>query len=139
MMAEELATLFFNHWYCKNGCPMEIISDRDKLFISKFWKALMKLMGINHKMSMVYHPQTNGASERSNKTVIQALCFHVEWNQKGWVKALPRVRFHFINTVNVSTGFSPFVLKTGWSPHLISPLITIASENDNITDEDTAN
>ena len=39
--AEHLATLFFNHWYCKNSLPKEIISDRDKLFISKFWKQLI--------------------------------------------------------------------------------------------------
>jgi len=34
--AEELALIFFNHWYCKNGLPLHIVSDCDKLFISKF-------------------------------------------------------------------------------------------------------
>ena len=47
--AEEFAYLFFDKWYCENGCPVEIISDQDKIFISKFWHALMKLTGINHK------------------------------------------------------------------------------------------
>jgi hypothetical protein len=87
----------------------------------------MKLTGINHKMSTAYHPQTDGASERSNKTVIQALRFHVERNQRGWVKALPRVRFHIMNTLNSSTGFSPFVLKTGHSPRLLPPFVKIPS------------
>jgi hypothetical protein len=32
--AEELAVLFFDHWFCENGLPTEIISDRDKLFVS---------------------------------------------------------------------------------------------------------
>jgi len=32
--AKNLALLFFNHWYCKNGLPNDIISDRDKLFLS---------------------------------------------------------------------------------------------------------
>jgi len=40
---EQLAYIFFNKWYCKNGLPTDIISDRDKLFMSKFWKALHKL------------------------------------------------------------------------------------------------
>ena len=84
MTAKDFAVIFFNKWYCENGCPLEIISNRDKSFVSKFWKVLMKLMGIKHKMSMAYHPQTDGASERTNKTVIQALRFHVECNQSRW-------------------------------------------------------
>lgn len=38
----------------------------------------MKLMGIKHKISMVYHPEMDGALEHMNKTLIQALRFHVE-------------------------------------------------------------
>lgn len=33
MTVEEFAVVFFNRWYCKNGCPLEIISDRDRLFV----------------------------------------------------------------------------------------------------------
>lgn len=71
--AEEFTGIFLDMWYCKNRCPREIISDRDKVFVSKFWKALMKLTGIWHKLSMAYHPQTDGTSERMNKTMIQCL------------------------------------------------------------------
>jgi len=67
--AEDLATIFFTNWYCENGLPLEIISNHDKLFISKFWKALHKLTGVKLKLSMAYHPQTDGVSERSNKTI----------------------------------------------------------------------
>ena len=41
----------------------------------------------------------------------------------GWVKALPLVRFNLMNTVNVSSGFSPFQLRMGRSPRLIPPLV----------------
>jgi len=34
--AEETARLFFDKWYCKNGCPEEIILDHDKIFMSRF-------------------------------------------------------------------------------------------------------
>ena len=120
--ADDFAVLFFDHWYCENGLPDEIISDRDKLFISRFWKALHKLTGVKVKLSTSYHPQTDGASERSNKTVIQLLRYHVQRNQRGWVRALPRVRFALMNTVNASTGYSPFQLHLGRSPRLIPPL-----------------
>lgn len=79
--AQQIAGLFFDRWYCENGCPLEIISDRDKLFISRFWSALMLRAGIKHQLSTSYHPQSDGLSERSNKTVIQAIRFHVERNQ----------------------------------------------------------
>ncbi|GLB45211.1 putative retrotransposable element tf2 155 kda protein type 1-like [Lyophyllum shimeji] len=121
--ASDLAELFFDHWYCDNGLPTDIVCDRDKLFVSKFWKALSKLIGVKVKMSSAYHPETDGVSERSNKTVNQALRFHVDRNQRGWRHALPRVRFEIMNTVNKSTGFSPFQLKTGRSPRVIPPLI----------------
>jgi hypothetical protein len=121
--AEGMADLFFNNWYCENGLPLEIISDRDKLFMSKFWRALHKLTGVKIKASTAYHPQTDGSSERTNKTVIQALRFHVERNQTGWVRALPRVRFHMMNTVNKSTKYTPFQLRFGRSPRILPPLV----------------
>lgn len=89
--AEQLAALFFDHWYCENGLPLEIVSDCDKLFTSKFWRALHCCIGVDLKMSAAYHPQTDGASERTNKTINQCICFYVEWHQRGWAKVLPRI------------------------------------------------
>lgn len=122
--AERFAAQFFDLWYCENGLLLNIVSDRDKIFVSKFWKALHILTGIKLKMSSAYHPETDGSSERSNKTVIQALRYHIDRNQKNWVKSLPIVHFNIMNTANASTGFSPFQLHMGRSPRLIPPLIT---------------
>jgi hypothetical protein len=72
-----------------NGLPDDIACDRDKLFVSKFWKALTKLTGVKLKMSTSYHPETDRSSERSNKTINQMLRYHVKRNQKGWARALP--------------------------------------------------
>jgi len=121
--AETLASIFFKHWYCENGLPLDIISDRDKLFVSRFWKALHHLTGVKLKMSTAYHPQTDGSSERSNKTVNQCLRYHVQRNQKGWVAALPLIRFQIMNSVNGSTGYSGFQLLMGRSPRLIPPFL----------------
>jgi len=114
--AEELAYLFFDRWYCESGLPSEIVSNRDKIFVSRFWKALHKLTGIKLKLSTAYHPEMDGASERTNKTINQALRYHVEQNQLGWARALPRIRFDLMNTVNKLTGFTPFQLCMGRSP-----------------------
>ena len=71
--AKHFASQIFNLWYCKNGLPLNIISDHDKIFIFKFWKALHTLTKVKLKMSSSYHPETNGTSEHSNKTIKQAL------------------------------------------------------------------
>jgi hypothetical protein len=77
-------------------------------------------------MSTSYHPETDGSSERTNKTVNQAIRYHVDNNQKGRLAKLPRVQFAIMNTVNASTGFSGFQLKTGRSPRIIPPIVPLA-------------
>jgi hypothetical protein len=128
LSARDLATLFFDNWFCENGLPLEIISDRDVLFLSRFWKHLHELTGVNLKMSSSFHPQTDGLSERTNKTLNQALRLAVDKHHKGWTKALPRIRFQIMNTVNASTGFSGFQLRLGMSPRLIPPIVKEPSD-----------
>ena len=74
-------------------------------------------------MSMSYHPETDGSSEHLNKTVIQAICFHIEQNQTRWVHVLPRIRFNIMNTINKSMRFSPFQLCLGQTPRILPPLL----------------
>ncbi|RXW17945.1 hypothetical protein EST38_g7906 [Candolleomyces aberdarensis] len=126
--AVDIAELFFTHWYCENGLPVDIVSDRDKLFILNFWTTLHKLTGTALKLSSMFHPQSDGSSERTNKSLIQALRFHVGRQQKGWAKSLPLVRFHFMNTTNSSTGLLPFLLCLGYSPRVIPPLLKTPSD-----------
>ena len=61
ILAEDFAQLFFDHWYCENGLPLEIILDRDKLFVSQFGKALTSITGVKVGMSTVFHPKTDGS------------------------------------------------------------------------------
>jgi len=53
-----LQELINNHRLSK-----EFITDRDKLFTSKFWETLTAKLKINHKMSTAYHLQTDEQSE----------------------------------------------------------------------------
>jgi len=98
-----LQELVSNHRLSK-----EFITDRDKLFTSKFWETLTAELRIKHKMSTAYHPQTNGQSEWMNQTVETYLRHYVNKNQDNWVQLLSTAQFAYNNTQNKTTKEAPF-------------------------------
>jgi len=50
--------------------PYEIITDQDVLFMSATFQDWASSVGVRHKAFSAYNPQTDGASERKNKTII---------------------------------------------------------------------
>ena len=114
--ASQLAELMFEHVYKSHGLPKNIISDRDVLFTSVFWSRLHRLIGTKLRMSSAYHPQSDGATERANRTVTQMLrqCIHA--NQKDWVTKLPAIEFAINSARSASTGYAPFFLNFGRMP-----------------------
>jgi len=91
--AEELAYLYYRHVWCHHGMPDEMISDRDKLFTSHFWRSLMDLLGTKQKMSTAFHPQTDGQTKWMNSTLEQYLWHYVDYRQTNWVMLLPVAQF----------------------------------------------
>ena len=114
--ATQLAELMFEHVYKTHGLPKNIISDRDVLFTSVFWSRLHKLIGTKLRMSSAYHPQSDGATERANRTVTQMLRQCIHPNQKDWVTKLPAIEFAINSARSVSTGYAPFFLNFGRMP-----------------------
>src|ERR1700761_6684453 len=62
--AKHIAEVIFDSVYKLHGLPEKIISDRDSLFTSTFWKRLNELIGVELKLSTAYHPQTDGITDR---------------------------------------------------------------------------
>ncbi|KAF7375484.1 DNA/RNA polymerase [Mycena sanguinolenta] len=114
--AKDIAEAFFEQVYSKHGLPEIIVSDRDSLFTSIFWDKLHALVGTKLRMSSAYHPQSDGATERANRTMVQMLRSCISPNQKDWVKRLPGIEFAMNSARSETTGFSPFFLNTGQMP-----------------------
>ncbi|GJV23029.1 putative reverse transcriptase domain-containing protein [Tanacetum coccineum] len=53
----------------RHGVPISIISDYDSRFTSRFWQSVQEALGTRLDMSMTYHPQTDGQSERTIQTL----------------------------------------------------------------------
>lgn len=62
-IAATLASMFFQNIYRLHGLQRFLLSDRGSQFTMAFWKALTKLLHIDHRYSTAYHPQTDGKSE----------------------------------------------------------------------------
>ncbi|GAA5991079.1 hypothetical protein JCM11641_002320 [Rhodosporidiobolus odoratus] len=124
--AHEVAGVFFEGWVRLFGQPERIVSDRDKLFTSRFWKAPHKRMGSKLQMSTSFHPETDGRSERTNKTAVQVLRSMVSRRQTDWSHHLASTEYALNKAENVATGKAPFELVLGFVPR-ISPAPDSAS------------
>ncbi|KAK4394127.1 Transposon Ty3-G Gag-Pol polyprotein [Sesamum angolense] len=64
--ATSVAKVFFDNMYKLHELPVSIVTDRDRLFTSRFWKELFTLSGVSLDMSSAYHPQSDGQTKRIN-------------------------------------------------------------------------
>jgi len=79
----------FASMVCKlHGMPKSIISDRDPVFMSNFWKELFQMSDTKLRMSSAYHPQSNGQTKAVNKVLEQYLRAFVHAEPKLWGKYL---------------------------------------------------
>ena len=115
--APETAKIFFATIFKNHGLPKAIISDRDAKFTSKFWRALFGQLGTKLSMSTAFHPQTDGQTERMNRTLEEMLRIHATYKQDTWDEYLPAAEFAYNNSKQASTGFTPFELDTGRHPN----------------------
>ncbi|GJX25165.1 putative reverse transcriptase domain-containing protein [Tanacetum coccineum] len=66
---ERLAKIYIDEIVARRGVPVSIISDRDGRFTSRCCHTVQKALGTRLDMSMAYHPQMDGQSERTIQTL----------------------------------------------------------------------
>ncbi|OJT05306.1 Transposon Ty3-I Gag-Pol polyprotein, partial [Trametes pubescens] len=122
--AADLALVYLREVIRLHGLPESIVSDRDSKFTSKFWKELHRLMGAKLLMSTSFHPQTDGLSERTIRSITQILRAIVSPNQLDWYEKLPLAEFALNSATSATTGFAPFELNYGYLPRSLSGIKT---------------
>ncbi|KAF1326170.1 reverse transcriptase, partial [Globisporangium splendens] len=115
--AEKTAKVFVDVVFRLHGLPVEIVSDRDTRFTSKFWRALFGLLDTKLSMSTAAHPETDGQTERVNRVLEDVLRSYAT-SFKEWSEFLPLAEFALNNSTHVSTGHSPFYVNYGIHPRV---------------------
>jgi hypothetical protein len=130
-----LAKLFFDSIVKYHGVPKAIVSDRDRRFVSGFWQSLFSTLGTRLKISTAHHPQTDGQTERANRTLEDMLRHYVDRNQDDWDQHLTAAEISNNNSVQASTGFTPYYLTYGEMPNFSSLNVLVpAIRNNSVAD-----
>lgn len=125
--ATQTADLFVWNVVKLHGMPKDTVTDRGPQFAGNFWKSLLAQLGAKAKLSTAYHPQTDGQTERTNKTVGDMLRNYCDTSQSNWDEHLPLIEFAINNSASSATQQSPFYLNYGYHPR--TPAFRIDSDH----------
>ncbi|KAI3808258.1 hypothetical protein L1987_24207 [Smallanthus sonchifolius] len=105
---EKLARIYIDEIVSRHGIPLNIISDRDWRFTSRFWQSLQSALGTRLDLSTAYQPQTDGQTERTIQTLEDMLRACVIDFCGNWDSHLPLIEFSYNNSYHTSINMAPF-------------------------------
>ncbi|CAN6707423.1 unnamed protein product [Malus baccata var. baccata] len=138
----KLAKLFITKIVKYHGVPVNIISNRDPRFTSKFLIAFQEALGTKLFYSTTYHPQTDGQSKRTIQTLEDMQRSSVLQFGDSWHDRLDLMEFAYNNNFQSSIGMSPFEALYGracrtplcWSEVIKSNLKTTQDRHKSLAD-----
>ena len=110
---ERLAEIYIANIVHLHGVPLSIISDWDAWYTSQFWRCVQRTLGTQLKFSTDFHPQTDGQSERTIRTLEDMLRSCVKDFGGSWNKKLPFIEFSHNNSYQASLGMAPYKASYG--------------------------
>ena len=112
--AIDVAQTLLEHIFQYHGLPTAIVSDRGTQFVSMLWTEVCRLMKITQRLSIVFHLETDGATERANQELETYLRIFTSFQQKDWAFQLPIAMMTLNSRVSQSSGLSPFFMIHGY-------------------------
>lgn len=139
--ASIVAQVFLDNIFKLHGMPESIVSDRDPIFTSTFWKELFRLQGTTLCLSTAYHPQRDGQTEVINRCVENYLRCLTSDRPTAWLKWLPLAEWWYNTTFHISTGITPYEALYGQPPpnllHYVSGGTAVAATDTLLQDRAT--
>jgi transposase InsO family protein len=111
--AETVAKLLVDHFFTRFGIPAQLHSDQGRQFESALFQEMCKLLGIRKTRTTPLHPQSDGQTERANRTVLELLAKMAVDNPAAWDEKLPLVMAAYRSTPHSTTGQTPNRLMLG--------------------------
>ena len=112
----ETTKLYIDNVFIQFGLPDIIISDRGPQFVSKVFNGIFEAIGVKHKMSTVFHPQTDGQTERYNQELEAYLRIYCTYKPDEWSNKLSLAQFAHNSRTHEALQKSPFELIYGTKP-----------------------
>jgi transposase InsO family protein len=95
-----------------------LISDGGTHFTGKNFRKCLSKLGIEHRVSTAYHPQTNGQAETSNRQLKSILSKTIEKGGKDWSKKLDGALWAYRTAFKTPIGMTPYQFVYGKACHL---------------------
>ena len=111
--AECVSSKFFNEYCPRHGIPEIVVTDLGSEFNANSLRNQFKAVGIDHRRSTPYHPQTNGRTERFNRTLKGLLQKSVNNQTHHWEDELSGALTAYRSNRHETTGYTPFFLTYG--------------------------
>ena len=117
-MAKVVAKTLWENFLVHYGWPTKILTDQGKTFESSLVKELCNLAQVRKIRTTLYRPQTNGACERFNHTLINMLGTLPNELKKNWQEWVSTQTHPYNCMVSNAIGFKPYFLMYGHEPQL---------------------
>ncbi|GJX87392.1 reverse transcriptase domain-containing protein [Tanacetum coccineum] len=109
---------FLKSLFAQLGTLRAIISDRGTYFCNDQFAKVMLKYGVTHRLATVYHPQTSGQVEVSNRGLKRILERTVGENRASWSYKLDDALWAFRTAFKTPIGCTPYKLVYGKACHL---------------------
>jgi hypothetical protein len=115
--SEQTAHIVFWEIIRHHGIPETVISDRGPQFTAAYWKTLWTTIFTKLNMSTARHPNTDSQAERGVRTIVEMLRSFCHENVTDWDDLIGANEFAYNDSVHPLTGYTPFQLDIGRTPH----------------------